>query len=61
MVEDVTSEKTNYILTDEVRFFDQSENFEGVSCPFCSSSIDMEWWSDVMHNRFRFFLLNRRF
>jgi CO dehydrogenase/acetyl-CoA synthase alpha subunit len=45
----VISEKIDYILTDEVRFIDQGENFESISCPYCSSNIDMEWWGDAMN------------
>ncbi|MCR8633914.1 hypothetical protein [Paenibacillus radicis (ex Xue et al. 2023)] len=44
----VSNEKTEYILTDEVRFIDQGENFESIGCPFCSSNIDLDWWGEVM-------------
>ena len=31
-----------------VRFFDCGENFESVSCPECSASINLDWWHDRM-------------
>ncbi|MEW9701959.1 hypothetical protein [Paenibacillus sp. SI8] len=46
----VSNEKTEYIETDEVRFIDQGENFEGVSCPLCFSKIEIDWWSAAMDN-----------
>ncbi|NOV04835.1 hypothetical protein [Paenibacillus planticolens] len=36
------------IITDEVRFIDQGENFEDIKCPFCSSEIEIKWWQDRM-------------
>ncbi|TXK83444.1 hypothetical protein [Paenibacillus sp. N3.4] len=44
----VSNNKTEYILTDEVRFIDQGGNFENVSCPFCSNIITLDWWSEEM-------------
>lgn len=48
VTQNVRNEKTEYILTDEVRFIDQGENFEKVNCPFCTSNIDLDWWSEAM-------------
>jgi hypothetical protein len=36
------------IHTEEVRFIDQGSNFEGISCPICTSEIRIEWWSEAM-------------
>ncbi|MEO3946165.1 hypothetical protein [Gorillibacterium sp. CAU 1737] len=44
----VSNEETKYMLTDEVRFIDQGENFESICCPFCLNRIDLEWWSEQM-------------
>ncbi|MFD0694970.1 hypothetical protein ACFQZT_12760 [Paenibacillus sp. GCM10027628] len=48
IAQSVKSDKTEFILTDEVRFIDQGGNFESVSCPFCASNIEIGWWQRAM-------------
>ncbi|QHE52819.1 hypothetical protein [Pontibacillus sp. HMF3514] len=36
------------ILTDEIRFIDQGENFQSIICPLCLDEISLDWWSDAM-------------
>ncbi|WP_316569393.1 hypothetical protein [Neobacillus sp. YIM B06451] len=36
------------ILTDEVRFIDQGENCESISCQFCHNGLSVDWWQDAM-------------
>jgi hypothetical protein len=33
---------------DIIQFYDCGENFESISCPFCKSELDLEWWQDEM-------------
>jgi hypothetical protein len=36
----------------DARFFDQGENFESVSCPFCEKELDKEWfWKATYQKR----------
>jgi hypothetical protein len=39
-------------IYDNVRFIDQGENFEDVTCPKCSSSV-VDWWSGAMESAFQ--------
>lgn len=36
------------LLTDEVRFIDQGENFESVGCPYCQKVLSTDWWAEAM-------------
>jgi hypothetical protein len=41
--EDITVE-----TSEEIRFFDCGENFEGIVCPGCAAEINLEWWQARM-------------
>lgn len=36
------------IVTEEVRFVDQGQNWERVLCPICGTELDSEWWQQAM-------------
>lgn len=35
-------------VSDEIKFVDQGENFERVSCPKCGSELETLWWQQAM-------------
>ncbi|MCU6793523.1 hypothetical protein OB236_15570 [Paenibacillus sp. WQ 127069] len=47
------NDETRYVLTDEVRFIDQGENFENIHCPCCSRQIDISWWQQKMDEAYK--------
>ena len=57
------SEEVTATTDDRILFRDCGENLESISCPFCSASLDHDWWSDRMsedHDGQGFFLRSFR-
>ncbi len=53
------SDEVTFTVDDHILFRDCGENLESISCPFCSATLDEDWWSDRMstdHDGQGFFL-----
>jgi hypothetical protein len=42
------SESITFTTDNHIEFRDCGENLESISCPFCSASLDPEWWEERM-------------
>lgn len=42
------ADEISYNVTEGVRFIDQGQNWQRVSCPACGNELDAEWWQQAM-------------
>jgi hypothetical protein len=42
------AETMDTMSSEVIQFFDCGQNFESVSCPKCSATLDMDWWHERM-------------
>ena len=41
------------IVTEEIQFVDQGENFESVRCPACGVELETRWWQAAMDDSYQ--------